>query len=45
MPLDTAPGPSTDEESARNLEISKRLLRQAQEELDRQDPLQASEKA
>ena len=45
MPLDTAPSPSTDEESARNLEISKRLLRQAQEELDRQDPLQASEEA
>ena len=45
LPLDTAPGPSPDEESARNLERSKALLQQAQQELDRQDPFQAAEKA
>ncbi len=45
LPLNTAPGPSPDEESERNMAISKRLLQQAQAELDRQDPLQASEKA
>jgi uncharacterized protein (UPF0332 family) len=44
-PLNTAPGPSPDEESARNIAISRRLLQQAQEELDREDILQASEKA
>lgn len=45
LPLNTAPGPSPDEESVRCIEIARRLLRQAQEELDREDLLQASEKA
>ncbi len=45
LPLNTAPGPSPDEESARNMAISRRLLEQAKEELERQDLLQASEKA
>ena len=44
-PLNTAPGPSPDEESARNIAISRRLLQQAQDELDLEDLLQASEKA
>ena len=45
LPLNTTPGPSPDEESVRNMEIARHLLRQAQEELDRGDILQASEKA
>ena len=45
LPLNTTPGPSPDEESARSIEIARHLLRQAGEELDRQDLLQASEKA
>ena len=45
LPLNTAPGPSPDEESVRNMEIARHLLRQAREELDRGDILQASEKA
>ncbi len=44
LPLNTTPGPSPDEESVRNMEIARHLLRQAQEELDRDDILQASEK-
>ena len=35
LPLDTAPGPSPDEESARNMEIGHNFLRQAREELAR----------
>ena len=45
LPLDTAPGPSPDEESARNAEISRELLQKARLELDKGDLLQASEKA
>ena len=45
LPLDTAPGPSPDEESARNWEISRHTLQQARDELAKQDLLQASEKA
>ena len=45
LPLDTAPGPSPDEESARNAEISRELLRNARLELEKGDLLQASEKA
>lgn len=45
LPLNTTPGPSPDEESVRNMEIARHLLRQAREELDRGDILQASEKA
>ena len=45
LPLDTAPGPSPDEEAARNMEISHNFLRQAREELAREDLLQASNKA
>ncbi len=44
LPLDTAPGPSPDEEAARNMEISYNFLRQAREELAREDLLQASNK-
>ena len=45
LPLDTAPGPSPDEESERNMEISHNFLRQAREELQKEDLLQASNKA
>ena len=45
LPLDTAPGPSPDEESARNMEISENFLRQAREELAQGDLLQAASKA
>ena len=41
LPLDTAPGPAPDEESARNLEISHNILRQAREEWAKEDLLQA----
>ena len=41
LPLDTASGPSPDEESARNMEIGHNFLRQAREELARDDLLQA----
>ena len=44
LPLDTAPGPSPDEESARNMEISRNFLRQAREELAKEDLLQAAGK-
>lgn len=44
LPLDTAPGPSPDEESERNMEISRNFLRQAREELEKEDLLQASSK-
>jgi hypothetical protein len=42
LALDTAPGPSPDEEAARNMEISHNFLLQAQEELAREDLPQAS---
>ena len=45
LPLDTAPGPSPDEESVRNMEISHNFLRQAREELALGDLLQAASKA
>ena len=45
LPLYTAPGPSPDEEAARNMEISHNFLRQAREELVKEDLLQASNKA
>ena len=45
LPLDTAPGPSPDEESARNMVVSRNFLRQAREELAKEDLLQASNKA
>ncbi|MDE2937786.1 MAG: hypothetical protein OXR67_02550 [Chloroflexota bacterium] len=45
LPLDTAPGPSPDEEAGRNMEISHNFLRQAREELAKEDLLQASNKA
>ena len=45
LPLDTAPGPSPDEEAARNLEISHNFLAQAREELAKEDLLQAANKA
>ncbi len=45
LPLDTAPGPSPDEEAARNAQISRELLRNARLELANGDLLQASEKA
>ena len=44
LPLDTAPGPSPDEEAVRNLEISEELLAAARLELAAGDLLQASEK-
>ena len=44
LPLDTAPGPSPDEEAARNIEISHNFLRQAREELAKEDLLQACNK-
>ena len=44
LPLDTAPGPSPDEESARNMAISHNFLRQAREELAKEDLLQAGGK-
>ena len=45
LPLDTAPGPTPDEEAARNWAISRHTLSQAREELDKGNLLQASEKA
>ena len=45
LPLDTAPGPSPDEEAVRNMEISHNFLKQAREELAKEDLLQASNKA
>ena len=45
LPLDTAPGPSPDEESARNLVVSHNFLVQAREELAKEDLLQAANKA
>ena len=45
LPLDTAPGPSPDEEAVRNMEISHNFLRQAREELAKEDLLQAANKA
>lgn len=45
LPLDTAPGPSPDEEAVRNMEISHNFLMQAREELAKEDLLQASNKA
>ena len=44
LPLDTAPGPSPDEEAVRNLEICAELLAAARLELAAGDLLQASEK-
>ena len=44
-PLDTSPGPSPDEESARHWEISQDFLLKARAELDKGDLLQASDKA
>ena len=44
LPLDTAPGPSPDEEAARNMEISHNFLRQAREESEKEDLLQACNK-
>ena len=45
LPLNTAPGPSPDEESERHALISQDLLRHAWTELEKGDLLQASEKA
>ena len=45
LPLDTAPGPSPDEEAVRNAGISRDLLAAAREESAEGDLLQASEKA
>ena len=45
LPLDTAPGPSADDEAARNVEISSELLAAARLELAAGDLLQAAEKA
>ncbi len=45
LPLDTAPGPSPDEEAVRNAGISAELLEKAWAELAAGDLLQASEKA
>ena len=45
LPLDTAPGPSPDEESARNMVVSHNFLVQAREELAKEDLLQAANKA
>ena len=45
LPLDTAPGPSPDEESQRHAEISRDFLVKARSELDKGDLLQASNKA
>ncbi|MDE2841776.1 MAG: hypothetical protein OXN21_00185 [Chloroflexota bacterium] len=45
LPLNTAPGPSPDEESERHALISRDFLVKAREELDKGDLLQASEKA
>ncbi|MYC30394.1 MAG: hypothetical protein F4X65_09930 [Chloroflexi bacterium] len=45
LPLDTAPGPSPDDEAVRNMEISHNFLLQAREELAKEDLLQASNKA
>ena len=45
LPLNTAPGPSPDEESERHSLISRDFLVKAREELDKGDLLQASEKA
>ena len=44
LPLDTAPGPTPDDEAARNAAISRELLRNARLELENGDLLQASEK-
>ena len=44
LPLDTAPGSSPDEEAARNIEISHNFLKQAREELAKEDLLQAANK-
>ena len=44
LPLDTAPGPSPDEEAVRNLEICEELLAAARLELAAGDLLQVSEK-
>ena len=45
LPLDTAPGPSPDEESVRNAQISREFMAAARQELAAGDLLQASEKA
>ena len=45
LPLDTAPGPSPDEEAVRNAGISRELLAKARAELAAGDLQQASEKA
>ena len=45
LPLNTAPGPSPDEESARNMVVSHNFLVQAREELAKEDLLQAANKA
>ena len=45
LPLDTAPGPSPDEEAVRNAGVSAELLEKAWAELAAGDLLQASEKA
>ena len=45
LPLDTAPGPSPDEEAVRNAGISRELLAKAWAELESGDLQQASEKA
>ena len=45
LPLNTAPGPSPDEESRRHAEISRDFLAKARAELDEGELLQASEKA
>ena len=44
LPLDTAPGPSPDDEAVRNAGICGELLTAAREELAEGDLLQASEK-
>ena len=45
LPLNTAPGPSPDEESERHAMISQDFLHKARVELEKGDLLQASEKA
>ena len=45
LPLNTAPGPSPDEEAERHAEISRDFLAKARAELESGDLLQASEKA
>ena len=45
LPLNTAPGPSPDEESQRHAVISRDFLVKARQELENGDLLQASEKA